>query len=129
MIQNYTDHAANERTFLSWVRTAVAIMAFGFVVEKFDVFLMVASEELLNRKVRLPVSGFSNFAGLAFIFLGTAITLIAAWRFVATARAIDKKEVVPGTGSRIDIALSFLIALLGLGMLIYMARGFVMPTP
>ena len=36
MIRRYSDHAANERTFLAWVRTAIAIMAFGFLVEKFD---------------------------------------------------------------------------------------------
>src|ERR1051326_4967857 len=36
MIERYSDHAANERTFLAWVRTAIAIMAFGFLVEKFD---------------------------------------------------------------------------------------------
>ena len=31
MIERYSDHAANERTFLAWVRTAIAIMAFGFL--------------------------------------------------------------------------------------------------
>jgi putative membrane protein len=36
MIERYTDHAANERTFLAWVRTSIAIMAFGLLVEKFD---------------------------------------------------------------------------------------------
>jgi putative membrane protein len=128
MIQNYSDHAANERTFLAWVRTAIAIMAFGFVVEKFDLFLLVSSENFAKRTVNLPVTGFSKFAGIAFIFLGTTMTLIAAWRFVLTARAIDKREVVPGTGSRIDIALALLLALLGLGMLVYMARGFVAPA-
>ena len=30
MIQGYADHAANERTFLAWVRTGVAVIAFGF---------------------------------------------------------------------------------------------------
>ena len=30
MIKRYSDHAANERTFLAWVRTAIAVMAFGF---------------------------------------------------------------------------------------------------
>ena len=32
----YSDHAANERTFLAWVRTGIATIAFGFVVEKFN---------------------------------------------------------------------------------------------
>ena len=39
MISRYSDHAANERTYLAWVRTAIAVMAFGFLVEKFDLFL------------------------------------------------------------------------------------------
>ncbi len=44
MIQRYTDHAANERTFLAWVRTAIAVMAFGFLVERFDLFLQIAGQ-------------------------------------------------------------------------------------
>ena len=42
MIKRHSDHAANERTFLAWVRTAIAVMAFGFVIEKFDLFLQPA---------------------------------------------------------------------------------------
>lgn len=33
------DHMANERTFLAWIRTSIGIMAFGFVVEKFVLFI------------------------------------------------------------------------------------------
>ena len=33
------DHMANERTFLAWIRTSIGIMAFGFVVEKFALFI------------------------------------------------------------------------------------------
>jgi Domain of unknown function (DUF202) len=40
MIQGYADHAANERTFLAWVRTGVAAIAFGFVIERFNLFLL-----------------------------------------------------------------------------------------
>ena len=36
MIGNYSDHAANERTFLAWVRTGIAVIAVGFVIEKFN---------------------------------------------------------------------------------------------
>jgi len=38
MIRNFREHAANERTFLAWVRTAIAVMAFGFLIERFDLF-------------------------------------------------------------------------------------------
>src|SRR6476620_940702 len=38
MIRGYSDHAANERTFLAWLRTSIAVIAFGFVIEKFNLF-------------------------------------------------------------------------------------------
>ncbi len=49
MIENFTDHAANERTFLAWVRTSIAVMAFGFLVEKFDLFVEIASKSVGGR--------------------------------------------------------------------------------
>src|ERR1039458_4508046 len=54
MIERYSDHSANERTFLAWVRTAIAVMAFGFIVEKFDLFLEMASPALVGRTLSLP---------------------------------------------------------------------------
>jgi hypothetical protein len=30
MIRGYSDRAANERTFLAWLRTGIAVIAFGF---------------------------------------------------------------------------------------------------
>ena len=45
MIERYSDHAANERTFLAWIRTAIAVMAFGFLVERFDLFLQIAGQD------------------------------------------------------------------------------------
>ena len=106
MIRNFSDHSANERTFLAWVRTAIAVMAFGFLVEKFDLFLEVAAPSLAGRTLSLPGQNFGNIAGLALIVLGTATVGIAAVRFVRTAKNIDQKELRPGTGSRIDIALT-----------------------
>ncbi|HET9572583.1 MAG TPA: DUF202 domain-containing protein, partial [Methyloceanibacter sp.] len=40
MIRDYSDHAANERTFLAWLRTGIAVIAFGFVIEKFNLFAL-----------------------------------------------------------------------------------------
>ena len=53
MIGRYSDHAANERTYLAWIRTAIAVMAFGFLVEKFDLFLEVAARSLTVSHPRL----------------------------------------------------------------------------
>jgi uncharacterized membrane protein YidH (DUF202 family) len=54
MIRNFRDHSANERTFLAWVRTSIAVMAFGFLVEKFDLFLEFAGPSLAGRTLILP---------------------------------------------------------------------------
>jgi inner membrane protein YidH len=39
MIRGHGDHAANERTFLAWLHTSIAVIAFGFVVEKLTYLL------------------------------------------------------------------------------------------
>ena len=34
-----TEHLANERTFLAWIRTSIAVVSFGFVTGKLSVML------------------------------------------------------------------------------------------
>jgi putative membrane protein len=125
MIRNFGDHAANERTFLAWVRTAIAIMAFGFLVEKFDLFLEVAAPSLAGRSLSLPSQQFGNVAGLALIIVGTVMVAISAARFVATAKSIDSKDTIAGAGSRVDLALAALLVLLGCSLVFYMSHAFV----
>jgi putative membrane protein len=50
------DHLANERTFLAWIRTSIALMGFGFVIVKFALFIRQISVALGN-KVPIPVKG------------------------------------------------------------------------
>ncbi len=37
MSKKVSDHLANERTFLAWVRTGLATITFGFVVERLPI--------------------------------------------------------------------------------------------
>ena len=78
MIKNFSDHSANERTFLAWVRTSIAVMAFGFIVEKFDLFLEIAAPSLTGRTLSVPGQKFGNVAGLMLIipFIGDFIAVI-----------------------------------------------------
>src|SRR5262249_4528980 len=125
MIRGYSDHAANERTFLAWVRTAIAVMAFGFLVEKFDLFLEVAAPSLAGRTLSLPGQKFGNIAGLALIVLGTSMVAIASIPFVVAAKNIDSEEPHPGPGSRIDVALALLLVLLGCALFLYLSHALV----
>jgi putative membrane protein len=125
MIKNFSDHAANERTFLAWVRTAIAVMAFGFVIERFDLFLELAAPSLAGRTLSVPGQRFGNYAGLALIVLGIGMVAVAAFRFLITAKAIDSKELRPGTGSRVDLALAALLVLLGGSLFVYLSHALI----
>jgi hypothetical protein len=50
--------------------------------------------------------------------------VLAAFRFARTAKEIDDPEIVPGTGSRLDIALASLLALLGVALFFYLSHAF-----
>ncbi len=124
MIRNYSDHAANERTFLAWVRTAIAIMAFGFLLERFDLFLQMASITLTEKALALPGTRFGRDAGLGLLLLGSAMMVVCALRFLKTARDIESGDIRQGAGLRADIALAILLALLGLALVIYLSHAF-----
>jgi putative membrane protein len=128
MIRGYSDHAANERTFLAWVRTAIAVMAFGFLVEKFDLFLELAAPSLAGRTLSMPGQRFGNIVGLTLVVLGTAMVFIAIFRFRMTAKAIDSDQQVPGPGERIDMALAALLVLLGCALFVYLSHALVATT-
>jgi putative membrane protein len=125
MIKNFGDHAANERTFLAWVRTAIAVMAFGFLVERFDLFLQIAAPSLAGRMLSASGQEFGNLAGFALIILGTAMIAVAAARFLLTAKQIDSDQPHPSTGARIDLALAALLVLLGLSLVLYLSHALV----
>jgi putative membrane protein len=121
MIQQYSDHAANERTFLAWIRTAIAVMAFGFLVERFDLFLQIAGQTTARRTLSPTGQLAGNVAGLILIALGAATIVLAIWRFRRTAIAIDRAETEPGPGERIDILLAGLLTMLGSALFVYLA--------
>jgi putative membrane protein len=127
MIKRYSDHAANERTFLAWVRTAIAVMAFGFLIERFDLFIKFAVPQAAQQQLAPHGQAFANAAGLAFILLGVAMIVIAGFRFAKTAKDIESDDDVPSPGERFDLALAGLVGLLGAALLLYMARA-VLPT-
>jgi putative membrane protein len=123
MIKNFSDHAANERTFLAWVRTSIAVIAFGFLVERFDLFLAFAVPEAVKNKISVTRGEFGHVAGLVLIVLGIVMILISAIRFGRTAREIDDDKVFPGTGSRVDFALAALLVLLAVALLFYLTHS------
>jgi putative membrane protein len=58
---------AAERTLLAWLRTGLTIMAFGFVVARFGLFLRLLRAE---DGEPIPTGGFSPYLGAALVLIG-----------------------------------------------------------
>ncbi len=127
MITNFSDHAANERTFLSWIRTGVAVIAFGFVIERFNLFLLTIAQAATAAtgagEVRLPrLSGrLGRYEGLAFIFGGVGLIALATIRFARTTQLLDSPEAHTAESIRTELILSALLVLLVTSYSVYLA--------
>ncbi len=126
MIRGYSDHAASERTFLAWVRTGIAVVAFGFIVEKFNLFIATIASSALGeegRRLQLEkLSGqFGHYEGLALIFGGVAIIALATVRFVRTARRLDDVQEHSASSERAELILATALVLLVSAYAAYLA--------
>jgi len=65
MIRNFSDLAANERTFRAWVRTAIAAIAIGFLIAKFDLFLQISAWSLSSGHQAAWIPGAGSAVPLA----------------------------------------------------------------
>ena len=121
MIKRFSDHAANERTFLAWIRTAIAVEAFGFLVEKFDLFLRVSSRTGGVRSPPVIGETISDVVGLLLLLLGGMIVVLATIRFRRLAAAIDSPDEQAVYGARVDYVIVGLLIVFGGILFAYMS--------
>jgi putative membrane protein len=108
-LHHVSEHLANERTMLAWIRTAIAVMTFGVGINRFSLFLVEFSK-------MVPGSGHTANAhaeqlGIGLVGLGLLVMLGGTWHYVHVARTIDDETYRP---ARIGIVLTAL-AVLALG--------------
>lgn len=101
---------AAERTLLAWQRTAIALMGFGFVVERFGLFLRMVSGQPLSAAQR----GFSLWLGVALIALGAATAVISAVQFRRVVRTLGAAEIPRGYWVAPSVWINYLLAAIGL---------------
>lgn len=89
-------HLANERTLLAWLRTSIGIMAFGFVVVKFSIFIRQLAF-LVGKDTVAPQSGYSSFIGILLVAVGAVVILLAFIKFRQTERRIANDSYEPSS--------------------------------
>jgi putative membrane protein len=110
---------AAERTLLAWQRTAIALMGFGFVVERFGLFLRMVNNQPLSPSQR----GFSLWLGVGLLLLAAAVSVISAVQFSSVLRGLGEKEIPRGYWTNLGVWLNFFLALVALALAIHFVTG------
>ncbi len=119
-VRNRRVHMANERTFLAWIRTSIGIMAFGFVVERFSLF-MKQMQFFLGKETSLHPRGYSAILGIFLVVLGALTGLLSFVRYKKVEQQIDEDAYRP---SRIlDVLLTISVLTVGIFLTIYLIHS------
>lgn len=117
---NPSDHLANERTLLAWTRTSIGIMAFGFVVVKFSLFVKQISL-VLGKEYAIHSRGVSALVGIILVAVGTATIIFSYVRYKRT-----EKQLNDGTYRHSSLLITLLTAfifLVSILLIVYLVES------
>jgi putative membrane protein len=116
------DHLANERTFLAWVRTSIAVVVFGFAIGRFS----IAMRQLTEFQGRASeTAGLSVWMGMSAILAGVVMMVAGLVRYRKTRAQLDEGKFEPA-GFVVDLVaiLTVLFGMVLAGYLIYVQKSF-----
>jgi putative membrane protein len=91
-----TQFLANQRTFLAWLRTSLALIGLGFVVSRFGLFLrelgIRTKESIIAQS---SIHSHSSLIGISMVFLGAALIIYALKNYLETNKAIQRGTYPP----------------------------------
>jgi putative membrane protein len=122
MLETVRMHQANERTMAAWIRTGISLMAFGFAIARFGIFLrQVETLGQVAAAHPAPTIG-SAWIGAALVGTGMLTNLTATVRYAQTRRAIERGDV--GAPSSVAVyVIGGTATLVGIGMMILLLRA------
>lgn len=107
-------YLAAERTFLAWIRTSVALMAFGFVIARFALFLR--EYRTIMAQQTPPQTSFSSWLGVGMIGVGVGVTVVAAVRHRTYIHALEQGVANPPLPAKPALAIAAILAIVGLAI-------------
>jgi putative membrane protein len=111
---------AAERTLLAWTRTSISLMAFGFVIERFGLFLHGT-----HPQGAITLRHFSFAVGLAFILLAAFIAGYSIRQYRRVLNTLRPVEIPLGYNVGIGMLTNGILALLGLSLSLYLALSLI----
>lgn len=121
---NRRDHLANERTFLAWVRTSIGIMAFGFVVEKFALFIRQISLFFSTQNIQQSHAlssahqTSSSVFGIFLVGFGALMGLFAFIKYRQIEKQIEENNFRYST--TLAAVVTTLVVLIGIFLVVYL---------
>jgi putative membrane protein len=112
---------AAERTLMAWNRTSISMMAFGFVIERFGLFLDIVG----RKEVMLFQRHFSFFVGVSFILLASFVSLYSIRQHMVILKTIKPVEIPTGYNLWAGIFVNGILGILGIALGIYLSQGII----
>ena len=112
---------AAERTLLAWNRTSISLMAFGFVVERFGLFLQLVGRE----EIKVFQRHISFFVGISFILLAAGLAIYSIWQHKRVLKTLRPVEIPSGYNLYVGIIVNGIIGVLAILLSFYLMRGFI----
>jgi len=122
MIDRYRDHAANERTYLAWVRTGITVMVLGFIVEKFELFLATLQGLLADKVHAVATAKGPELVSMALVSFGVLIIAAGAVRFFRVKSELDSVGGITYRGTALTLGMTLALLVFGIYLLLYLAR-------
>jgi putative membrane protein len=112
------EYLAEERTFLAWIRTGVALMAFGLVVAQFELF--AGERQIVQHAAGAYLHRPSLWFGTALVAIGVAVHLLSAWRYTRLVGELSRGQFVQRAVSKQGVFVALFLAMLGIAITIYL---------